>query len=206
MTKTLAWLVSAVTLFGLIAVPVVHARASDTQTILFIRHGEKPPRGLGQLDCQGLNRALALPPVIARLAGHPDALFAPSPAEQKKDDGQDYDYIRPLATIEPTAILLEMPVNTSFGVSDIAGLRTALERPAYRHATLVVAWEHVEIERLAREMITAHGGDGVIVPKWDGQDFDSVYVVRLAWTGDNAVATFERKHEGLNGQRKTCPK
>jgi hypothetical protein len=29
-----------------------------------VRHGEKPPHGLGQLDCRGLNRALALPALI----------------------------------------------------------------------------------------------------------------------------------------------
>jgi hypothetical protein len=37
------------------------------ETIVLVRHGEKPDKGLGQLDCQGLNRALALPPVIANL-------------------------------------------------------------------------------------------------------------------------------------------
>ena len=34
------------------------------ETIVFVRHGEKPEAGLGQLNCQGLNRALALPSVI----------------------------------------------------------------------------------------------------------------------------------------------
>ena len=44
------------------------ARSDDaTQTLVFIRHGEKPDEGLGQLSCQGLNRALALPPVIAKV-------------------------------------------------------------------------------------------------------------------------------------------
>ena len=37
---------------------------SATETIVFVRHGEKPANGLGQLDCQGFNRALALPAVI----------------------------------------------------------------------------------------------------------------------------------------------
>jgi hypothetical protein len=38
-----------------------------TQTIVFIRHAEKPKGGFGQLACQGLNRALAL----AQLLGQP---------------------------------------------------------------------------------------------------------------------------------------
>ncbi len=53
-----------------------------TETIVFVRHGEKPAAGLGQLDCQGLNRALALPPVIAAF-GKVDAIFAPNPSQQK---------------------------------------------------------------------------------------------------------------------------
>jgi len=35
---------------------------TDIETIVFLRHGEKPQRGLGQSTCQGLNRVLALPP------------------------------------------------------------------------------------------------------------------------------------------------
>ncbi len=182
------------------------ARAADTQTIAFIRHGEKPPAGLGQLDCQGLNRALALPPVIANLIGKPDALFAPDPAHQKKDDGTNYDYLRPLATIEPTAIALGMPVSTRYGVEDIVGLRAALEQPANRHGVALVAWEHTQIEKLVKAMVAAHGGDAASVPKWRYDDFDGVYIVRLTWNGDRAVATFERKTEGLDGQPAACPK
>ncbi len=33
------------------------------ETLVFVRHGEKPAQGYGQLNCQGLNRALALPAV-----------------------------------------------------------------------------------------------------------------------------------------------
>ena len=42
--------------------------AFAAETIIFLRHGEKPEEGLGQLNCRGLNRALALPPVVERLA------------------------------------------------------------------------------------------------------------------------------------------
>jgi hypothetical protein len=83
------------------------------ETIVLVRHGEKPDKGLGQLDCQGLNRALALPPVIAKTFGRPSAIFAPDPSRQKQDDGVSYDYVRPLATIEPTAIFFGLPVNAS---------------------------------------------------------------------------------------------
>jgi hypothetical protein len=91
----------------------------DTETIVFVRHGEKPNGGLGQLNCRGLNRSLALPAVIAKTFGRPSAIFAPNPADQKNDDGEPYDYVRPLATIEPTAISLGLPVHASIGVDNI---------------------------------------------------------------------------------------
>jgi hypothetical protein len=104
-----------------------HAWSDDAvETIVLVRHGEKPDKGLGQLDCQGLNRALALPPVIAKTFGRPTAAFAPDPSQQREDDGVSYDYVRPLATIEPTAIFFGLPINASFG----SPIPTGCERPS----------------------------------------------------------------------------
>jgi hypothetical protein len=47
------------------------ASARAQQTIVFIRHGEKPSGGYGQITCQGLNRALALPDVLLAKYGKP---------------------------------------------------------------------------------------------------------------------------------------
>jgi len=46
-----------------------------TETIIVVRHGEKPPKGLGQLKCRGLNRALALPDVLISKFGQPNYIF-----------------------------------------------------------------------------------------------------------------------------------
>jgi hypothetical protein len=177
------------------------------QTIVFIRHGEKPEAGLGQLNCQGLNRALALPAVIANLFGKPDAIFAPNPAVQKKDSGTAYDYVRPLATVEPMAIAFGLPVNTRFGFSATAGLLAALERrlSTHRQALILVAWEHKVIVALAQALLAKHGGDPAAVPEWPGDDFDSIYVVVLTVTANSVKASFEHKQENLNGQPETCP-
>jgi hypothetical protein len=76
------------------------ATDNTVETLVFVRHGEKPAEGLGQLSCKGLNRSLALPAVIAAKFGKPDAIFAPDPGQQKNDGGHPYYYVRPLATIE----------------------------------------------------------------------------------------------------------
>ena len=100
------------------------ARAEET--IVFFRHGEKPSGGLGQLTCQGLNRALALPDVLLRKFGRPDYLYAPNPAVKMPDPAGSFFYVRPLATIEPVAIRAGRSVNTRYGYNDVAGLRNVL--------------------------------------------------------------------------------
>lgn len=182
------------------------ARGDDSvETIVFVRHGEKPSKGLGQLNCKGLNRALALPSIIAKLFGPPKAVFAPDPSDQKVDDGQSYDYVRPLATIEPTAISFGLPVNANIGVSKTEQLQAALEQPRYRNDLVLVAWEHKLIETAARALLAAHGGDVTAVPKWPSDDFDSIYVVTIVRTGEAAKASFAHKQEGLDGQPDACP-
>ncbi|MFJ7354521.1 hypothetical protein ACIQWS_10195 [Phyllobacterium sp. NPDC097923] len=182
------------------------AWSSDSvQTIAFIRHGEKPEKGLGQLNCQGLNRALALPPVIARTLGKPDYIFAPNPSDQKEDGGENYDYIRPLATIEPTAISFDLPVNASIGVSERKDLTKALSKQKLRNARILVAWEHKKIDNIVSDLLEANNGDAGAVPKWQKDDFDSIYVVTITRNGETSKSTFEIKHQGLNGQPQTCP-
>jgi hypothetical protein len=184
------------------------ARAAEgeaNETIVLVRHGEKPAEGLGQLNCQGLNRALALPAVIEKMFGRPAAIFAPDPSVQKTDNGRLYDYVRPLATVEPTAIAFGLPVHSDIGQADIGALQKQLERPVYQNALVLVGWEHREIAKLARAMIEAHGGDPKIVPVWKDSDFDSIYVLKIRWSGSASRINFELKHEGLDGQPATCP-
>ncbi len=175
------------------------------ETIVMVRHGEKPPQGLGQLDCQGLNRALALPAVIDAMFGKPAAIFAPNPSIEKIDQGVAYDYIRPLATIEPTAIAFGLPVNASIGLTDIATLKARLADPQFQNAFVLVGWEHIQIVQLARSLMSDFGGDPAGVPQWKGSDFDGIYVVRISRSAGKASATFERREEGLSGQPASCP-
>src|ERR1700756_4183436 len=104
MTRQLTGVRTATVVSLLLLVATAARSDNAVETIVLIRHGEKPDQGLGQLNCQGLNRALALPQIIAKTFGRPGAVFAPDPSQQMQDHGVSYDYVRPLATIEPTAI------------------------------------------------------------------------------------------------------
>lgn len=183
----------------------VAAESATTETIILIRHGEKPHAGLGQLNCQGLNRSLALPAVILKDFGKPDFIVAPNPGEAKDDSGQSYDYVRPLATIEPTAIAFGLPVDAGIGFSNIDALHRKLEDPAYRSSLVLVGWEHRQIVELARRLMTDHGGDAAVVPAWAATDFDSMYVIRITRTGSTSAVSFAHLQENLNGLSTTCP-
>ena len=175
------------------------------ETIVCVRHGEKPLSGLGQLTCQGLNRALALPPVLIRKFGQPNFIFAPDPNQVTHDPGGEFCYVRPLATIEPTAIRCGLPVNTHFGYKDIAGLEEELTKPAYANATVFVAWEHKYLDEFVKDMVKSFGGDASQVPGWQWNDFDSIFVVRLAHGQGGATATFDHDNEGLDHLSTDCP-
>jgi hypothetical protein len=70
---------------------------------------------------------------------------------------------------------------------------------------VVIAWEHKLIEKLVRQMVSAHGGNAADVPKWHSDDFDSIYVVKLDWQGDSPHVTFVHDSQGLNGRSADCP-
>jgi hypothetical protein len=151
-----------------------------------------------------LNRALALPTVLLARYGTPDYLYAPSPAVKVADSAGSFYYVRPLATIEPTAIRLGKPVNTKYGYNAIASFQTALITPTFANTTIFVAWEHLQLQKLVQNIMNAYGG-GVVVPAWPSGDYDSVYVVRVNYVAGTVNAQFQHDFEGLNGQPTACP-
>ncbi|MGC2635673.1 MAG: hypothetical protein WA294_00740 [Acidobacteriaceae bacterium] len=176
------------------------------ETIVAVRHGEKPAAGLGQLNCKGLNRALALPKVLARY-GKPDAIFAPDPAAEVNDWSRtDYSYVRPLVTIEPTAIALGMPVNAEIGFRNVAKLEAAVTAPDYANALIFIAWEHEKLNEFARAMLLRYRGDPLKVPDWRGDDYDRIYVFTITQTASGPALAFRIDHEGLDGTLSdACP-
>src|SRR3954467_9737903 len=159
---------------AILLLAVVSAGARAEETIVFMRHGEKPSGGYGQLTCQGFNRALALHDVLVAKYGKPTYLYAPSPAAQVTDSAGSFYYVRPLATIEPTAVRLGMPVRTKYAYTDIATVQAALVTAAKANTTIFVAWEHLYLQKLVQNIMNKYGGR-VVVPAWTSTDYDSLY-------------------------------
>jgi hypothetical protein len=173
------------------------------ETIVAIRHGEKPAGGLGNLNCRGLNRALALPEVLLSKYGRPSFIFAPNPAE--RFDGANFNYVRPLVTIEPTAIRCELPVNTEFGYTQVDELAIELRKAVYQHALIFIAWEHGELEKFAKLLLELYGGDPSQVPFWSEKDYDTIFVLTIRHQDGRDNVAFSIDHEGLDGLSDSCP-
>jgi hypothetical protein len=190
--------------------PAPASSVSGNETIVVLRHGEKAAGGLGQLSCMGLNRSLALPKVLIGSFGRADAIFSPSPAGQMHEGPvtrKSYSYVRPLATIEPTAIQLGLPVDTQLAFPDIAELQRVVTAPAYANSTIFIAWEHKYAYDFAREMLRAYGLDRAQVPAWPSDDYEMLYVFHIRRAAGAAPAmTFAVEREGLEGTLSaTCP-
>ncbi|BBH12415.1 MULTISPECIES: histidine phosphatase family protein [Chromobacterium] len=194
-------------LLAMLASPLLHAApAPQTQTLVMLRHGEKPEGGYGQLNCKGFNRSLELAKLLPKKYGRADQIFAPSTASQTRDPAGTFNYIRPLATIEPTAISLGLPVNSNFDMEAIAALQQQLVNPLQHGKVVYIAWEHKLLRELAVNLLQDYGDKGAAdkVPKWDKNDFDSLYVVTLDYGHNPPKASFRHEQQGLDKLSDSC--
>jgi len=186
-------------LLGLVTCGFVsRSLADDTETIVLIRHGEKPAEEIGQINSQGLNRALALPDVLVAKFHAPNYLFAPGTTDKIEKSNGQFSYLRPLVTIAPTAIKLGLPVNTDFGYKHTDDLEAELLKDKYRSAVIYIAWEHHTLDAMVKKMVTDLGGTGITVPEWPREDFDSIFVLIIHTGTDNKkTVEFRVDHEDL---------
>ncbi|WP_193014775.1 histidine phosphatase family protein [Proteus sp. FME41] len=175
-----------------------HMAYSD-QTLVFIRHGEKPDNESGQLTCKGLNRSLALPSVLINQFGKPDVLFAAAPKQNKLGNS-----LRSLQTISPIAIETSLPIHLQYHAKEIKELREALLSPQYENSIIFIAWEHDNLVKVARDIMKREGGDPKLIPKWKSRDFDSIYILKIIRDGDKKSIVFEQRQQGLNGVSDIC--
>lgn len=181
---------------GLAALLLLSQSALAQETLIFVRHGEKPANDSGQLTCKGLNRALALPDVLLNRYGKPDFIFAAGPKENKTGSS-----LRALSTIMPTAVRVGLPIGIQFHADDIAGLQQELLSDKYQNSRIFIAWEHKNLDKAVKNIVAARDGDASLVPEWPGSDFDSIFVVTL----DQDKVSFRQEPEGLTQLAQSCP-
>ncbi|KGS12553.1 hypothetical protein ALP73_02400 [Pseudomonas coronafaciens pv. garcae] len=187
----------------------VHAEPKNgTQTLVFLRHAEKPAMGLGQLNCQGLNRAIELSEVLPREFGKADFIFAANPSRHVEEGEGDlsYSYVRPLMTVGPSAIKLGLPVNIDFGANDTSELASEFMQDKYHNSIIYTAWSHGYLPELINKVAEEASGKAVnLVDDWTGDDFDSLVVVTLKWVDGKATLDYKTHKQGLNNGTEACP-
>lgn len=187
----------------------VFARPVDgVQTLVFLRHAEKPADGLGQLTCQGLNRAIDLATLLPQRYGKADYVFAANPSRQVEEGADDdaYSYVRPLMTINPSAIKLGLPINLEYSANDTRQLAKELTDDQYHSSTIYTAWSHGYLPELINSVASQVLGQKTsLTEDWSGGDFDSLYVLTLTWKDGKASLLSRVDKQDLNNGSKACP-
>ncbi|RON08066.1 histidine phosphatase family protein [Pseudomonas brassicacearum] len=204
-----AALLMACVLFLSLEVSKRFARPADgTQTLVFLRHAEKPAGGLGQLNCQGLNRAINLAQLLPEKFGKANYVFAANPTRNVEEGEFDnsYSYLRPLLTISPTAIKLGLPVNIEFSANDISELANELLHDKYHNSIIYTAWSHGYLPDLINKVAEkASGETRPLIDDWPSNDFDSLYVLTLTWHNGKVTLLSHSYKQELNNGPQTCP-
>ena len=160
---------------------------SNTLTVYIIRHGEKPKKG-DNLSCAGLNRALALPPVLTKLVGKPDYTYVPT-----MDTGTHTKSVRMFQTVTPFAVQQGLAINSQFPESDTTAAATDV---LTRRGVVLMVWEHTNIPGLARQL----GVPDTYDLTWKGTDFDRIWIITFKAAANNGLqfSSFVKGREGIN--------
>lgn len=151
-----------------------------TQTILVIRHAEKPGPGgsvgvseagiqdPNELSVRGWQRAGALTQLFRTDSGRhpsltrPDWLVAASPAGH-------YLSRRAISTLTPLSRLLDVPIERQFAPGEEAALADHLNK---LEGTALVAWRHQGIPTLAAHLM----GTDEVPDTWPNERYDLVWL------------------------------
>ncbi|MGI9282613.1 MAG: hypothetical protein ACR2PX_23705 [Endozoicomonas sp.] len=154
-----------------------------------------------------MNRSLMLPDLLLEKYPKPDFLFAPKPSDrvyERHGDQKHYDYIRPLATIEPTAVRLGLPVNVEFGYKKVRALATEVTKTKYHHSTLYIVWEHTEILRFVKEL-QKQFGNRYLLQDWGNEEYNRVLVVKINWDQQPPDMELKEQELSINNLSDRCP-
>ncbi len=161
------------------------AHPQQNLTIFIMRHGEKPKDG-DNLSCQGLNRALALPSILANQIGTPDFIYVP--ALKSADTTR---HARMFQTITPFAIKYNLAINSQFKADEFSKIKKAI----FNHqGKVLLVWSHSEIKKLTKTLGVKKA------PDWEDDDFNSLWKIDYK----NGKVQFSIKNLALH-PAENCP-
>jgi phosphohistidine phosphatase SixA len=139
--------------------------ADGPHIVMIIRHAEKPQeKGDPNLSPRGFERAKALATVLPAHFPHPDFIFA-----SKKSKGSD----RPVETITPFSRTVNEPINSTYADEEYQRMADLiLHDSKYAGKTIIIAWHHGEIPKLAKALGATDAPD-----EWPSDTFDRVWEI-----------------------------
>ena len=180
---------------------VVPAGINTNETVYLVRHAEAHPTSWwedGNYVAAGQWRALDLPWALADKI-HPTQVYSIDPAQVTPGAdsavGDTYSYVRTNMTVLPYAIANNLPYNLAGGFSMMAQNPPHLSTQAsdffftggtFSNQTLLVGWEHDHIPTTVNALLSTYHG-GKTVPDWPGDDYDTVWTVKLDAQGNVSV-------------------
>ncbi len=156
-----------------------YAQSNDLK-IIIIRHGEKPKDG-DNLNCKGLNRALALPKVLVQKFGVPSYNYVPAVVGSEGST----KHSRMFQTIAPLSVKYNLHINSLYNGKDSSGVAKDVLQ---KNGTVLIVWDHKSIVPL----VNAFGIHDYFL-KWQDDDFDSIWIV----TFKSGKAFLTKDAEGL---------
>ena len=190
-----------ITVTGGVDGAVVPAGINTNETVYMVRHAEAHPAKWwedGNYIGAGQWRALDLPNAL-RGKIHPDMVLSIDPAQvtpgSTSTQGDAYSYVRTNTTVLPYAIANNLPYElaASFEMSAQNPPQLATQASAYfffggrfSNQSLLVGWEHDHIPPTINALLQAYHG-GQTAPDWPGNDFDTVWTVKLDANGNLSV-------------------
>ena len=180
---------------------IVPAGINTNETVYFVRHAEAHPKSWwedGNYIGAGQWRALDLPYALQGKI-QPTQVYSIDPAQvlpgSQSSIGDTYSYVRTNTTVLPYAIANNLPYNLASSFSMIAQNPPHLATQAsdffftggtFSNQTLLVGWEHDHIPTTVNALLSTYHG-GKTVPDWPGDDYDTVWTVKLDSNGNVSV-------------------
>ena len=210
---------------SIIAGAVIPPNINTNETVYIIRHADAHPIANwndGNYVCAGQWRALDLPKAL-RGKISPQQVYSSDPAQTSQGtEGFSWSGVAPSLTAEPYAIANNLPFNlaASFNLSDenvgqessdfFFGTHfTTVTGPNLSNQTVLLGWSYQLIQPMVKDLVSSYFPSGATpppVPDWPGNDYDTVWKVRL--DADGNLVVNNAMCEGIDSAKlpAKCPK
>ena len=190
---------------------VIPANINTNETLYIIRHADAHPLPYwsdGNYVCAGQWRALDLPNAL-RGKISPQQVYSSDPAQiSPGTEGFSWSGVAPSLTVEPYAIANNLPFGLTASFAGSSALSTSnffFTGGQFSNQTVLLAWSYQFIQPMVQQLLLSYGV-APPVPDWPGDDYDTIWKVRLDAEGNLTVNN--AMCEGIDSAAlpATCPK